>query len=347
MTQERDDLDSELQDKITEVDTNVEERATEMADLDDRYQTLATEKATFEEWAKGEIDNLQKGHSTALTALEDDLNEEQALREQREKELGLERQRNMELTAQLAAFRSTGAETSILQIKDGQIVRLVPTSDVVYVNLGRRDGVKPGMTFSVYSPVGGIPFDGKGKGAVEITNPFETTSECRVTRRTRGRPILRNDVIANPVFDKSKRFRFAVVGDFDLDFDGIVEDPGGRRVALLIEHCGGKVVAQVDTRTDFVVMGAPPPMARGAVEAERAEVGESEVEPETAEGAEATEERANEATRAEETAKASQRFEAARREATSLSIPILTRTRFLHFMGLSVPKDVPDDQLAM
>jgi len=181
------------------------------------------------------------------------------------------------------------------------------------------------MTFSVYSPVRGIPADGKGKAAIEVANVFDTNAECRVTLRTPGEPILTDDIIANPVFDRVRQFHFAVIGDFDLNFDGQPEDAAGREVMRLIERLGGKVVSKVDSNTDFAVVGLPPPPPIPVVP-----------------GSE------NEAAATERNAQLTQRrvaFETQLKEARSLSIPILTRSQFLHFLGQSMPKNTPDDVL--
>ena len=113
--------------------------------------------------------------------------------------------------------------------------------DVAPIGLGSRDRVKPGMTFAVYSRYRGIPSDGKGKATLEVIHVFDTTSECKITSRTPAEPILEGDYIANPVFDKDHQFTFVVAGDFDLNFDGKVEDPKGREVTRLVEAWGGKI----------------------------------------------------------------------------------------------------------
>jgi hypothetical protein len=115
-----------------------------------------------------------------------------------------------------------------------------------------------------------------------------------------------------------------VAGDFDLNFDTQIDDPGGQEVARLIRLSGGQVATKIDTTTDFVVLGAPPPEADqipegvddpAAVERNRRREAERKV------------------------------FMDLLNEARMISIPILTRTQFLHFIGFGVPQNISDDQL--
>jgi hypothetical protein len=208
---------------------------------------------------------------------------------------------------------------------DGKIVRAVTGENIVYIGLGRNDRVQTGMPFSVYSALSGPGQAMKAKASIEVTNVFDTTSEARVTSTTPGDPILEGDLVANLVYDKSRQFNFVVAGDFDLNFDGKIDDPAGQKVTQLIQKWGGRIRTKVDTSVDFVILGSPPSAP--------------EKLPDTAD--EAAKQRAAEQN---EVAKA---FNAIKEEAKSLSIPILTRTQFLHFMGSTVPSKVTEDQPAL
>lgn len=51
---------------------------------------------------------------------------------------------------------------------------------------------------------------------------------------------------------------FAVAGDFDLNLDGVIDDPDGVKVRDMLRNWGAHVVDSVDDRTDFVVLGGVP-----------------------------------------------------------------------------------------
>jgi len=108
-----------------------------------------------------------------------------------------------------------------------------------------------------------------------------------------------------------------------LDFDGQAEDVAGKEVVRLIERLGGKVVNKVDSDVDFAVVGSAPP-------------GPVPVIPGSEDEAAVTE-------RNQQAVQRLAAFEALLKEARSLSIPILTRTQFMHFLGQSMPANAPDD----
>jgi hypothetical protein len=286
---------------------------TQIADLE--QQVAANRQAWDESVAK----LRQQGQAEGERASEQ-LAAERKQRQTLEQQLAQNKSRINELVSTLASFRPSADTTSLLQITDGTVVQTVPEQGIVYISLGARDHVKPGMTFAIYSRIRGIPADGKGKATIKVNNVFDTTSECSITTSNVGDPIVVDDVIANPVYDRNRKFNFVVAGDFDLDFDGKVDDPGGEQVRKMIQDWGGQIQPTVDTRTDFVVLGATPVSPFAA--------------PDSDDAGDATGKQAE----------ARKVFEAARQEARSLGIPVLTRTQFLHFVGFGVPRSAKDDQ---
>jgi len=297
--------------------------ADKVEQLQNDYQMIEQQNAENRDAWNRQVDELSSQLESASESAGNQLTSEREQRQLIEEQLTSAQERVELLVAELASFRPQADLTSALRIADGHVVRTVPGEDIAYISLGRRDGLKPRMTFGVYSRTRGVPEDGKGKATIEVGTLFETTAECRVTSTTPGDPILENDIIANPVFDKSRKYNFLVAGDFDLDFDGQIEDPGGEQVGRLIEQTGGLIVRTLDTRTDFVVLGAAPPLP---------------VQPRDTD----TPEDQERAAQREARRKA---FDTVVREAKALSIPVLTRTRFLHFIGFGqIPKNTPDDQ---
>lgn len=147
---------------------------------------------------------------------------------------------------------------AILRKADGKVLRAVPGSDVVYVSLGEADGLKVGMGFEVFSQVGDAS-GARGKASLEVSSLSEQTAECRVVRETYGDPIIAGDFIVNIIFERNRRPKFVVRGDFDPDYDGLVGPNGGRdQIAGLVHEWGGQVVDELDETTDFVVVGTSP-----------------------------------------------------------------------------------------
>lgn len=144
----------------------------------------------------------------------------------------------------------------------GQILRALPGDALVHISLGRDDGVTLGMAFSVYSSDERVPASGRGKASVEVVNVNKGTSECRVVSPpSPDDPILQGDFVGNLVLsrNRNKKTTFCVVGDFDIDFDGMVDVRGREKVIALVRSWGGEVVEDVTPLTDYVVAGAEPP----------------------------------------------------------------------------------------
>lgn len=157
-----------------------------------------------------------------------------------------------------------GQELAIAQTPVGTVMRALPGDSLVHIDLGREDNVRLGMSFSVYSAEERIPADGRGKAHIEVVSVDRRTAECRVTTPpSPDNPILEGDSIGNIVLsrDRSKKQRFCIVGQFDIDFDGTADVRGPEAIAALVKRYGGEVVDHVDATTDYVVVGLEPPNA--------------------------------------------------------------------------------------
>jgi hypothetical protein len=146
---------------------------------------------------------------------------------------------------------------AILTGADGRIMRAIPGSKIVYINLGAKDKIKPGMGFEIFSPTRESGSDLRGKASVEVVTVMEETAECRVTRST-PQPILEGDIVVNIAYERNRRPKFVVRGDFDLDYDGVTDYNGVEQITSLIRQWGGQVVDTLDESVDFVVVGLPP-----------------------------------------------------------------------------------------
>jgi len=288
------------------------------------YQKLEEQYQKDHQAWQDQVDELRATLEKVRESASQQLAKEREQRQRIAKERDDALKRVESLSATLASFKPRADRMAGLRVADGYVVRVVTGEGIVYINLGANDGVRRGMTFSVYSRLTGVTPDGKGKATLEVVEAFDITSECKVTSSTPGQPILENDLVANPIFDRQRELNFLVAGDFDLDFDGKIDDPGGRQVCALIRSFGGKVVDQLDTRTDFVVVGAPPELVAVTPETDTPETRELAAQQQAARKA----------------------FDAILKDAKALSLPILTRTQFLHFIGVAVPPKVSEDTLS-
>ncbi|MCA9285821.1 MAG: hypothetical protein KDA22_11430 [Phycisphaerales bacterium] len=152
------------------------------------------------------------------------------------------------------------------ELVDGRIVDIVG-NDQVYINLGRKQRVVPGMTFEIFDDANSIQVDDgtgtpRGKASIQVTKVDETTSTARLTRVSPGRPVVKDNVIANAVFDPDYKFKFLVYGKFDVTGDGRPTEAGADFVRNRVKDWGGEVVTgdELTGDLDFLVLGEQPPM---------------------------------------------------------------------------------------
>jgi hypothetical protein len=175
----------------------------------------------------------------------------------------------------------------------GKIVKIDATGTMPYINLGRLDNLKAGVTFSVY----GVGLDGKpiaydivdregktlrgpdgktekeGKATVEVLAVVgDHQSQVRVTsvRDPNRDPIVPNDLLFNPAWNPLDQQHIAVVGLIDLSGDGRDEMAEFLRMmeknrVIVDAYLDLREIAikgeGVTRRTDFLVLGPVPSFA--------------------------------------------------------------------------------------
>ncbi|MCC6286059.1 MAG: hypothetical protein IT439_12300 [Phycisphaerales bacterium] len=174
------------------------------------------------------------------------------------------------LEAQLATLRGErGGEAlrgqSEYSLVDGSIVAVSAAEGSVTINRGRKDKIVIGMTFAVYADASSLrPDDSgnlpRGKAGIEVISVQDSSAVCRILRETRGNSVVRGDVIVNPVYDPSKKYRFVVYGNFDSDNDGVASIYERDGVVAQIRDWGGTVLdtEELAGDTDFLVLGERP-----------------------------------------------------------------------------------------
>ncbi len=255
-----------------------------ISDLQQEVENLTAQlKATRDEFEaqtaafSRQLEQVQAEKVSALQQKDEQLRDVQATLDAREqlinklKTEGLRALRDAEteilrLENQIAALQkqvkdlkpATFDPNAILAKADGRILRAVPGSDVVYINLGAADKVKVGQGFEVYSQTGEMPATLRGKASIEVVTLMEETAECRITRRSPNAPIVEGDIIVNIAYERGRQPKFVVRGEFDLNYDGQIDFDGIEQVTAIIRQWGGQVVPELDETVDVVVIGVAP-----------------------------------------------------------------------------------------
>jgi hypothetical protein len=206
----------------------------------------------------------------------------------------------------------TGKGKIIVEIKPaGKVMRVVGNASICYINIGTDDQASPGLTFAVYAEGGIGAGDPNNKASIEVTSVGKNTSECRIVTQKKDDPISVGDVIVNVAFSSGRTQAFVVEGVFDLHGEGKATSQGTEEVKNMITRFGGKVVQELDFKTDFVVLGEEPMKP-----------------PKPQAGSDATAEKVY-----SEKLKEWERYQAIRDAANNMKIPILNTNRFLAMVG--------------
>jgi hypothetical protein len=311
-----------------QLDTEKEQLLAEATNLRDRWgaaekdlQNKADDLAQRVRESTEQVSLIQSTQDSLLQDMRDTLearNEE--LSKARRQAANSEERLQIEietLTNKIAGLRQSLEElresktTDLAAIADGQVHEVLPAQKLVYIDLGEQDQLNLGMRFVVFSPESGLTDEGRGKAVIEVVSILPSISECQIIDQTPGQAVRKEDFIANPVYDHNRKYRFAVIGEFDLNFDGVAEKDAIPKIRAMIEHWGGMLTDVVSEETDFLVLGTSPKVpAETRLDAS-----------------------AHDLTDRSEIEAAIEVYREARATARDLAIETLTRARFLNLVG--------------
>lgn len=257
-------LNQQLSDKDAQMKQMTESHQTEMGGVEARiasYREAAEENRTQMQQA---VDELNRAKDTLRTRYEGRIDELQRENDNLNRNLVMMQTKIAEFEKARDAARIKSQNPGMLV--DGNVIDVPGSADQVYIDRGKKDRVVLGMTFEVYGDKSQIrlhPQTGelpRGKASLQVVKVNDTTSICKITRATVGNPIIRNDVIANAVYDPSYRFKFLIHGKFDIDNDGKATETEADYLRSLVLDWGGTVVSgdELPGDLDFLVLGVKP-----------------------------------------------------------------------------------------
>ena len=130
---------------------------------------------------------------------------------------------------------------------DGKVTTVDNTNGTVWLSLGRKDGLRPQVTFSVYGKSNkGIargPEDVKAK--IEVVEVRDTSSIARIVEEERDRPVGIGDVIFSPAWSAGLKEYFAFVGDGDLNGDGEMDIKDRKILKDLLTNAGAEMDVEI------------------------------------------------------------------------------------------------------
>ncbi len=155
--------------------------------------------------------------------------------------------------------RKEGGNAILAELQDkerqyvqGKITEVSHGGDVVYINLGKADGLQPGVSFAVLAPDIYLVVGAKPKAKIQVVEVIagaEHLSRCKVVSIPPAN-ISRGDSIYSVAWQPGKTVGFALVGKMDIDGNGTDDR---EKVKEMIAEMGGLVT--FDLPPDGIVTG--------------------------------------------------------------------------------------------
>ncbi len=213
-------------------------------ELNAEKDKLLTERKEIEDKGNQQIKGLQD----AVTVKDKDINRARTVAD--------------EYRRQAEALQHTTFE-----IAHGKILDIInQRTGRVYVNLGEADGLRRLTTFGVFTSATDDVSQAEKKASIEVIEIMGPhLCEARITDDKPGNPVVKGDLVFTPIWAPGKRIHFALAGAIDLDGDGrsdlervrsIISTNGA--IVDAYQETTGKVIGQITTETNYLVMGAPP-----------------------------------------------------------------------------------------
>jgi hypothetical protein len=168
------------------------------------------------------------------------------------------------MKARLDEVKST--EVDLFENPDGKVTWVNQKQRLVWINVGRADGLLRQTTFSVFDhDINGVS-NAKPKGRIEVIRLSDDhMAECRILEDAASNPILPSDVIHTPSWSPGQRIHFAMAGFMDLDDDGINDYNLVRNIVTLnggvidaeLKEDGTRVGA-ITVNTRYLILGERP-----------------------------------------------------------------------------------------
>ena len=230
--------DAEKQELAQQTRAAVADRADVQAATDERIRAEEARRQATEDTlaqTKAELEEVKEQMANVTADLRDELDD------YRTTNARLTRELNMRITKSFTTA-------------DGEIRDLQRSTDTVYLNIGSRQNLRPGVTFSVYDKdkVGPSGADASAlKGAIEVISVGDKISEARITEVTTLEPLSKGDKIYSPAWAPGRKSKFAFVGLIDLDGDG--NTAGERdRLRRILDDAGAEATVYIDDDGNWV-----------------------------------------------------------------------------------------------
>ncbi len=253
-----------LRSRLAAVTEQLGEVKSQLAEQEKKYQVKVKELEELKKAKDEEIQKLTQALTKQRTEQEKmrqrmeqkitDLSTE--IRVLRKKLVDIQKAHKVEVERYMVKIENLKERIAVLRKKprgvkaffeyDGKIVKVDDKFKMATINLGVKDGVRPGMRFSVYPP--GPPSKDRIKGRIEVKKIGEETSIVRILEEKFGNPIVSGDRIYNPLYSPREKEVFALVGKFMHPYTE-------KELIRLVERHGGTTTRKISDDVDYVILG--------------------------------------------------------------------------------------------
>jgi hypothetical protein len=221
--------------------------------------TFAADRARNEEEQSKFTSAITTVKSDASNSVKKMADEKEALL----KQIATLRATNQRLVEELEKYKNKMA--GLKEQPDGQIMRVDQRLRMVWIDVGRADGLLRQTSFAVYDHNENGASTTKPKGRIEVINVEEHMSEARILEDMPSNPIITGDVIETPAWSPGQRIHFALAMKMDINNDGVDDYDLVKSIILMN---GGVIDAElrpdgtrhgkIDPNTRYFVVGDKP-----------------------------------------------------------------------------------------
>jgi len=231
-------------------------------DLDNERETNIATRQEME----GRATKLQETLTSVTTKATKDL--EQVSKDAKTAQ---SRAANLETTVavQREHIKQIGTEQSLFENPDGHVKWVNQRQRLVWIDVGREDGLLRQTTFNVYDHDENGVASAKPKGSIEVVSLGDRLSEARILEDSAANPIINGDIIHTIAWSPGQRIHFALAGKMDINGDGVDDYDMVRNI---IRINGGEIDAELrpdGTRTPGKITVNTRYLVRGNTEASK------------------------------------------------------------------------------
>ncbi len=167
---------------------------------------------------------------------------------------------------ELKRLQNAGLQEQDIPALQGKITKIENDGESLFIDLGKADGMRPGVRFGVFGSGFTRGDDVKLKTMIEVVEVMSSSkhlSRCRVVTKKNSNSIKQGDWIYSPSWRPTQSVSFALVGKMDIDGDGKDDRD---EVKKIIESAGAKVVDELTYETRWLVVGTEIDQAEPLIE---------------------------------------------------------------------------------